>query len=172
MRRQQSHGNGRWTPGDFGRLGEGTHIEATVLVFHAGNVEIGAGVYIGHHTILKGYHKNRMVIGDECWIGEQCYFHAAGGITIGCKVGIGPGVKILTSHHAEEGIEKPIIESRIDVEPVEIGDHSDVGIGAIILPGVTIGRGVQVGAGAVVTCDLPDYAVAAGVPARLLRKRG
>ena len=91
MRRQQSHGDGRWAPGELERLGEGTHIEATVLVFHAGNVEIG--------------------------------------------------------------------------------DHSDVGTGAIILPGVTIGWGVQVGARAVVTSNLPDYAVAAGVPARLLHKR-
>lgn len=44
MVRQQSHGNGRWVPGDFRRLGEGTHLEATVLVLHAGNVEIGAGL--------------------------------------------------------------------------------------------------------------------------------
>ncbi len=171
MRKQQSHGNDRWGPGDFQGFGEGTHIEATVLVFHAGNLQIGAGVHIGNHTILKGYHNNSLVIGDECWIGEQCYFHAAGGITISRKVGFGPGVKILTSRHAEEGIERPIIESRIDVEPVEIGDHSDLRTGAIILSGVTIGRGVQVGAGAVVTCDPPEYAVAAGVPAQLLHKR-
>ncbi len=172
MSTRQSHGNGCWVPGDFASHGEGTHIEETVLVFHAGNIEIGSGVYVGHHAILKGYHKNRMVIGDGCWIGDQCYLHSAGGIMIGRNVGIGPGVKILTSYHAEEGIEKAIIESRIELELVEIGDDSNIGTGVIVMPGVTVGRGVQVGAGAVITHDLPDYTVAVGVPARVLRKRG
>jgi acetyltransferase-like isoleucine patch superfamily enzyme len=54
---------------------------------------------------------------------------------------------------------------------VTIGNGSDLGVGCTVLPGVTIGRGVQVGAGAVVASDLPDYAVAAGVPARVIRFR-
>ena len=52
-----------------------------------------------------------------------------------------------------------------------IEDGSDIGIGVIILPGVTIGKGAQVGAGAVVTRNVPAYAIVAGVPARLLRMR-
>ena len=55
--------------------------------------------------------------------------------------------------------------------PVHIGDGSDLGVGSTILPGVTVGRGVQVGAGAVVAEDVPDFAVVAGVPARVLRYR-
>ena len=105
------------------------------------------------------------------WIGQMCFFHSAGGITIGKNVGIGPGVKILTSSHGEEGIEVPILHSRVDFAPVTIGDDCDLGVGSILLPGVTLGRGVQVGAGAVVTGNLPDFAVAAGVPARILRIR-
>ena len=81
------------------------------------------------------------------------------------------GVKIITSSHAEEGIEIPILHSRIDFAPVKIGDGTDIGVGAIILPGVTIGRGVQVGAGAVVTRDVRAHAIVAGVPARELRLR-
>ena len=59
----------------------------------------------------------------------------------------------------------------IDFAPVIIEDDADLGVGAIVLPGVRIGRGAQVGAGAVVTRDVPPYAVVAGNPARVLRER-
>lgn len=168
---RRSHGSGRWRPGDLAQLGVGSFLEEDVLIFHPDHVEIGEDVYVGHHVILKGYHLNRLVIGAGTWIGEQCFFHAAGGLTIGRNVGIGPGVRIITSRHAEEGTTKPILHSRIEVAPVVIEDDVDIGVGAIVLPGVTIGRGVQVGAGAVVARDLPPNVVAAGVPARILRHR-
>ena len=168
---RRSHGDGRWIPADLAAFGPGSVIEDDVLIFHPDHVEVGRGVYIGHRAILKGYHRNRLVIGDGTWIGEQAFLHAAGGITIGRNVGIGPGVRIITSRHAEEGRGTPILHSSIDFAPVVVGDDADVGVGSIVLPGVTIGRGVQVGAGAVVSRDLPDYAVAAGVPARVLRMR-
>ncbi len=168
---RRSHGSGRWTPTALAGLGEGSVLERDVLVFHPDHVRIGSGVYVGHRTILKGYHVNELIIGDGTWIGEQCFLHAAGGITIGRNVGIGPAVRIITSRHAEEGADRPILHSRIEFAPVVIGDDADIGVGAIILPGVTIGRGVQVGAGAVVSRDLEPYVVAAGVPARVLRHR-
>jgi acetyltransferase-like isoleucine patch superfamily enzyme len=86
-------------------------------------------------------------------------------------VGVGPGSKILSSSHAEEGIEKPIIHRKIDFAPVFINDDVDIGIGAIILPGVVIGRGAQIGAGAVVSHNIPPYTIAVGVPAKVIRKR-
>ncbi|HRV93993.1 MAG TPA: acyltransferase [Anaerolineae bacterium] len=167
----RSHGTGEFKLSDFRSLGNGVIFEPGVLVFHPENIEIGENVYIGHNTILKGYYQNNMVIGSGTWIGQQCFFHSAGGLTIGENVGIGPAVKIITSSHAEEGGDKPILHSPIEFAPVIIEDDSDIGVGVIILPGVTIGRGVQVGAGAVVSKDLPDYAVASGVPARVIRMR-
>lgn len=167
----RSHGDGDFTRDQFAYLGHGVVFEPGVLVFHPETVEIGNDVYVGHHTILKGYYKNRLVIGEGAWIGQQCFFHSAGGLTIGRNVGIGPAVKIITSYHAEEGIATPILHSRIEFAAVTIEDDCDLGVGAIVLPGVTIGRGAQIGAGAVVTHDIPAYAVAAGVPARVLRFR-
>jgi len=171
-RRAVSHGTGAFSLDQFARLGQGVVFETGVLVFHPENIEIGDGVYIGHYTILKGYHSNRMVIGSGTWIGQQCFFHSAGGLVIGCDVGIAPGVKIITSAHALDEIERPILHSTIHFAPVSIGDGSDIGVGAIILPGVHIGRGAQVAAGAVVSSDVADYAVVGGVPARLIRMRG
>lgn len=167
----RSHGSGAASAADFGALGANVILEAGVLVFHPQNIRLADNVYVGHQTILKGYHQNVMEIGRNTWIGQQCFLHSAGGITIGQNVGIGPGVKILTSRHEEEGIEVPILASRLAFAPVVIEDDCDLGVGAIILPGVRIGRGVQVGAGAVVARSVPDYAVVAGVPARILRFR-
>ena len=169
--RHRSHGTGSFHPDDLASCGEGCVLEAGCLVFHPENVHLGRNVYVGHQTILKGYHVNRMEIGDETWIGQQCFFHSAGGLRIGARVGIGPGVRILTSRHAEAGRDTPILFSPIELAEVVIEDDADVGVGAIVLPGVTIGRGAQVGAGAVVSRDVPAYAVAAGVPARVLRER-
>jgi acetyltransferase-like isoleucine patch superfamily enzyme len=167
----RSHGTGEFRPDQLAKLGQGTVIEPGVLIFHPENIEIGDGVYVGHATILKGYYRNQMVIGDGTWIGQQCFFHSAGGLRIGRNVGIGPGVKIITSYHAEDGIDVAILQSRIEFEPVVIEDDADIGIGAIILPGVVVGRGVQVGAGAVVARSAEPYTVVAGIPARVLRSR-
>ena len=166
-----SHGTGEFRSDQFARLGHNVVFELGVLVFHPENIELGDNVYLGHNTILKGYYLNKMVIDSGTWIGQQCFFHSAGGLTIGRNVGIGPGVKIITSSHAEEGIQVPILHSRIEFAPVTIDDDCDVGVGTIILPGVNIAKGVQVGAGAVVTSDIPPYEVWAGVPARRIRKR-
>jgi acetyltransferase-like isoleucine patch superfamily enzyme len=171
MRAHRSHGTGAFRPSDFARIGQGVIFEPGVLVFHPENVELGDNVYVGHGAILKGYYKGRMRVGDHTWIGQGAFIHSAGDVTIGRTVGIAPYVKVLTSFHREAGREVPILDSPIELAPVVIEDDSDVGIGAILLPGVTIGRGAQVGAGAVVTRDVPAYAVVAGNPARLLRYR-
>lgn len=170
-RARVSHGSGQFKRSQFRQIGHGVVFELGVLVFHPENIEIEDNVYIGHYTILKGYHRGRMVIGSGTWIGQQCFLHSAGDIIIGSNVGIGPGVKIITSFHTEEGILKPILHSQIEFATVVIEDDCDIGLGAIILPGATVGRGAQVGAGAVVTQNVPEYAVVAGVPAKILRMR-
>jgi acetyltransferase-like isoleucine patch superfamily enzyme len=167
----KSHGTGQIDVDQFRKIGQNVIFEAGVLAFHPENIILGTNIYIGHYTILKGYHQNALIIGDNTWIGQSCFLHSAGGLRIGDNVGIGPHVKIITSFHEEEGLDVPILFSRITMAPVIIDDDSDIGIGAIIMPGVTIGRGCQVGAGAVVTSDVEPYSVVAGVPARLLRKR-
>jgi acetyltransferase-like isoleucine patch superfamily enzyme len=167
----RSHGSGEFTPSQFARLGKNVVFEAGVLVFHPETIEIGDDVYVGHHAILKGYYKGRIVIGDGTWIGQQAFLHGAGGISVGAAVGIGIGVKVITSSHATDELDRPILHSSLRFAPVSIEDGSDIGVGAIVLPGVRIGRGAQIGAGAVVAESVPDYAVAAGVPARAIRSR-
>jgi acetyltransferase-like isoleucine patch superfamily enzyme len=169
--RHKTHGTGAFEPSQLRSLGADCIFEPGVLVFHPESISLGRNVYVGHHAILKGYHRNEMRIGDETWIGQQCFLHSAGGITIGARVGVGPAVKILTSQHAEAGRATAVLFSPLETAPVLVEDDADIGIGAILLPGVTVGRGAIVGAGAVVTEDVAPYAVVAGVPARFLRHR-
>lgn len=170
-RQNKSHGTGEFLRTQLRSCPPSVVIENGVMIFHPENVSFGDNVYIGHNTILKGYWKNEMVIGDNCWIGQMCFFHSAGGITIGKNVGIGPSVKILTSAHVDESIDIPIIENPVSFNRVIIEDDCDIGIGAIIMPGVTIGKGSQIGAGAVVTKSVAPYSVASGVPAQIMRNR-
>lgn len=167
----RSHGSGAFDPSQLRACGEDCVFEAGVLVFHPENVSLGRNVYVGHQAILKGYYKNELVIGERTWLGQQVFIHAAGGVRIGARVGVGPAVKILTSVHDEAGRDTPVLFSPLRFAPVVVEDDADLGVGSILLPGVTVGRGAIVGAGAVVTEDVPAYAVVAGVPARVLRMR-
>lgn len=171
MRAPRSHGSGRFLPTDLAACGAGVVFEDEVLIFHPETVSIGANVYVGHRAILKGYYKGRMVIGDGTWIGQGCFFHSAGSIEIGSNVGIGPFVKILTSVHRDDQLELPILHHPLEFRPVIVEEGADLGTGSILLPGVRVGRGAIVGAGAVVTRDVPELAVVAGSPARVLRQR-
>jgi len=167
----QTHGTGTIDRTLFRRCAATAIFEPGALVFHPENVSVDEDVYVGHYAILKGYHENQLVIGAGSWIGQAAFLHAAGGITIGTRVGIAPHVCILTSTHGAVPRHVPIMDGALAFAPVVLGDGCDLGIGAIILPGITVGIGAQVGAGAVVTHDVPDYAVVAGNPARVLRSR-
>ena len=102
----------------------------------------------------------------------------AAGIEIGQAVGIGPKVMVLTSAHTlpeagtpvePESEMVPILHRPLRFAPVQLLDGCDLGVGAIILPGVTVGAYAQVGAGAVVTVDVPPRAIVVGNPARIVR---
>jgi acetyltransferase-like isoleucine patch superfamily enzyme len=168
---RRSHGTGAFEIASLAHVGEQCVFEVGVLVFHPERIFIGDGVYVGHNSILKGYYQNDLRIGDHTWIGQQCFIHSAGGVFIGKHVGIGPAVRIISSKHAEAGRDIPILLSPLEFAEVHIEDDADIGTGAVILPGVRIGKGAQIGAGAVVSHDIPAFAIAAGVPARVLRMR-
>jgi acetyltransferase-like isoleucine patch superfamily enzyme len=167
----RSHGTGQFTRAQLKRCPPSVILEPGVLIFHPENVSLDEDVYVGHGAILKGYYKNELIIGRGSWIGQGAFLHSAGGITVGEDVGIGPHACIITSVHGEPGREKPIMAGALELAPVRLDDGCDVGINATILPGVRVGRGAQIGAGAVVVSDVPDFAVVAGNPARLLRTR-
>lgn len=150
--------------------GDGLAVGGGVGFKHIETFEIGRGVFIGAQAYLQGRFDGRCVIGDHVWIGPQSYFDARD-LVIEDHVGWGPGAKVLGSTHTGMPLDIPIIQTALEIKPVRIEAWADIGTGAIILPGVTVGRASIVGAGAVVTHDVPPFAVVAGVPARLVRWR-
>jgi maltose O-acetyltransferase len=109
-------------------------------------------------------------IGDRSGLGINCRIY--GPVFIGDHVMMGPDVTILTSNHRYDRLDTPMIDQGgTDHQPVTIEDDVWIGTHTIILPGVRVGNGAVVGAGSVVTKDVPSYAIVAGNPARLIKYR-
>jgi acetyltransferase-like isoleucine patch superfamily enzyme len=112
------------------------------------------------------YEPEKLELGDQVDIGEFTHIRANGGVRIGSRVLIAAHVTITTREH-------PVALPRWGVTkdaPSVIEDDVWIGAGAIVLPGVTIGRGSVIAAGAVVTGDVPPFTVAGGVPARTIKQ--
>lgn len=109
-------------------------------------------------------------IGNNSGVGIDCEVY--GPVTIGDNVMMGPEVVIYTSGHKHDRIDIPMMEQgSSETQPVTIGNDVWIGRRAIIMPGVTIGDGVIIGAGAVVTKNIEPYMVAVGVPAKAIKSR-
>lgn len=150
--------------------GSGLRVGANAGFLHPETFEIGSGVFIGSQAFIQGRYDGRCVIGDHTWIGPMAYLDARD-LVIGESVGWGPGARVLGSQHSGNPLHLPVIATDLEILPVRVEDWADIGTGAMLLPGVTIGKGAIVGAGAVVTEDVPPFAIVAGVPARFLRWR-
>ena len=150
--------------------GPGLQVGSQAGFRHIETFEIGANVFIGAGAYIQGRFDGTCIIGNHVWIGPQGYLDARH-LVLGDYVGWGPGAKVLGSQHTGFPVTEPVISTDLEIKPVRVGAGSDIGTNATFLPGVTIGEGAIIGAGAVVTSDIPAYAIAAGVPARVLRDR-
>jgi len=130
-------------------------------------------ITIGNKTLIQsGFRfglKNKLIIGKECQINENVYIQSA---SIGNYVLIAPNVAILASSHVFSDKSVPMAyQGDTTINPVIIEDDVWIGRNAIILPGIQIGKGAIIGAGAVVTRNIPANAIAGGVPAKIIRFR-
>jgi acetyltransferase-like isoleucine patch superfamily enzyme len=151
-------------------VGAGLQVGCNVVLKHPETMEFGDSVFIGAQSMIQGRYDGTCRIGSHVWIGPQAYFDARN-LILEDYVGWGPGAKVLGSAHTGVPTGEPIITTDLEIAPVTVGFGADVGMNAAILPGVHIGAHAIVGAGAVVTRDVPEYAIVAGVPARVIRDR-
>jgi acetyltransferase-like isoleucine patch superfamily enzyme len=151
-------------------VGSDLQIAPSVVLKHPETMEFGDSVFIGSQAMIQGRFDGTCRIGNHVWIGPQAYFDARA-LVLEDYVGWGPGAKVLGSAHTGEPLDVPIIATELVIKPVHIGFGADIGMNASILPGVHIGAHSIVGTGSVVTRDVPDYAIVAGAPAKILRFR-
>ena len=175
---------GAITPGTraarrFGRFGDGSFVAfPTTALFNERYIWIGAGTRIGPQVSLSvGMAPGQIPvtdpvirIGDRCLIGKGSGVVGHLEIEIGDDVFTGHHVYITDQNHGYEDLSTPIGLQTMPERPVRIGSGSWLGHGSIVLPGVTVGRHVVVAAGTVVTGDVPDFSVVAGVPGRVIRR--
>ncbi len=126
----------------------------------------GKAINVGKGAVFS----SKLVIGDNSGIGDRC--ELLGRVSIGNNVLMAPEVIIYTRNHNFSDRNKTILEQGTGAEqPVFIADDVWIGRRAMILPGVNIGEGAVIAAGAVVVKDVPPYAVVGGVPARVIKYR-
>lgn len=141
-------------------------------------ISIGDGTLIGPHSVLAagfgpGFTVDRVVveIGQRCVIGRGSSIIGHDRIRIGDDVWTGHQVHITDMNHGTDDPDVPIGEQFGPLLGVEIGSGTWIGHGVVILPGARIGTHCVIGAGAVVTGEIPDRSVAVGVPARVVSDR-
>jgi acetyltransferase-like isoleucine patch superfamily enzyme len=179
----------------LGACGKGTVFGQGVVLRHPHKVRLGAGVVVDDHVVLdaKGETNRGIDVGDGVFLGRGTILSCKDGdIVLGERVNLGFHCEIFSGSRVEVGRhglfaaytylvggghefsdpQIPTIEQARTSRGIVLGENVWLGAGVKVLDGATLGSGVVVGAGAVVAADLPDGAVAAGVPARVIRTRG
>jgi len=121
------------------------------------------------HPTSRVLHHRNIKVGARSFPGFNigCYVQGRNGIEIGDNFRMGPGVGLISANHDPDDYDK-----RVDSPPIKIGDNVWIGMNSVVLPGVTIGSDTIIGAGSVVTDDIPECSVAVGNPCRVIRKKG
>lgn len=146
-----------------------TERSKSVIPFRSADAaSVGEGsFYLDMIVWLNG---DRVTIGDRVGFNYGCYVNGYGGLTIGDRSIFGPYTMIHTANH-EMDLGSPIQDQGWASGHVTIGPDCWIGMGVSILPGVRIGEGCVIGAGSVVAKDLPDFSIAVGNPAKVIRDR-
>ena len=148
------------------RLGVG------VFILGFGNIRLGRGVSLNRYSSLTA-DRGKINLGNRVYLGDFSIISGDDGeVNIGNNVIIGPNCLIQAANHRFDRLDVPIMDQGHVPNQVVIEDDVWIGAGAIICPGALIGSGAVIGAGAVVTGEIPEKAVAAGVPARVIKYRG
>lgn len=179
----------------FASCGKGAIFGKALILRTPANISIGNNVAIDDHSLVDGgtgpectmrigdkvviskgcviqAKTGLLEIGDECDIGAHVILSSVGGIMLAPNVLIAGNCYIGGGRYHLDSHETPIMYQGIYSRgPVRIGEGTWIGASATILDGVSIGRGCVIGAGALVTKDIPDYAIAVGSPAKIIQQR-
>jgi acetyltransferase-like isoleucine patch superfamily enzyme len=157
------------------RLGDDVVVDDLVVLDAKGTsnegIRVGNGVFLGRGTILS-CKDGDIVLGDHVNIGFQSEIFSGSSVRVGRHGLFAAYTYLVGGGHDFDRAGVPVLEQGRTSRGIVLGENVWLGTGSKVLDGVTIGRDVVVGANAVVTEDLPDGAVAVGIPARVLRRKG
>jgi acetyltransferase-like isoleucine patch superfamily enzyme len=134
-------------------------------------LRLGNDVHLTRSCTLRA-EKRRITVHDGAGINMRSFLDGNGGVEVGPDALLSPGVQVISGNHIFDDPDVPIKYQGTAYGKVTIGEDCWLGTNVIVLPGVTIGRGAVVGAGAVVTKDIPEYSIALGIPAEVVGHRG
>jgi acetyltransferase-like isoleucine patch superfamily enzyme len=157
-----------------GTCGRGLQIMFPATIKNPRSVSIGEMVVIREHAWLNCEPRSdfTLTIGSGSYVGRFVHVNAALSVIIEDQVLIADRVHISDHQHAHADLSRAIVAQGVtDPEPVRIGQGSWLGVGAVIMPGISVGRGAIVAANAVVTRDVEDYEIVGGVPATVIGTR-
>jgi acetyltransferase-like isoleucine patch superfamily enzyme len=153
-------------------LGKGTIVSRGAELVAQGDEQIVLG---DHCTVYRGAllypYGGRIKIGNRVGINPYCVIYGHGGVTIGNDVMIATGCVIIPANHNITDLDRPMNSQGLTTKGIVIEDDVWLAARVTVLDGVHIGRGAVIGAGAVVTKEIPAYAIAVGVPARVVGSR-
>ncbi len=179
----------------FHKIGKHVLISGGVHIEYARNIELGDNVSIGSYAILNGSsrkHKQSIMVGENtqiyqftvfntyggyikigrnCTVNPFCVLYGHGGLDIGDDVHIASKTTIIPANHGIENTDIPMWRQPETAKGIRIEDDVWIGTNVSIVDGVTSGKGVVIGAGSVVTENIPEYSIAVGIPAKIIRKR-
>lgn len=157
------------------RLGVNVCINDRVTIFQSrdgGSIELGEGVVIHQDTIIQTGEGGRVAIGAHTHVHSRCLLSAyKAPIRMGCGILIAANCAFYSYNHGFAPYESIRKQPKHSAGGITIDNDAWLGYGVIVLDGVRIGKGAVIGAGSVVTHDIPDGAVAVGVPARVVKMR-
>ena len=155
-------------------LGHGVTVDDLVVLDAKGEgnrgIQVGDGVFLGRGTILSCKDGN-ITLGDHVNIGFHSEVFSGSEVTVGAHGLFAAYTYLVGGGHAFDQAGVPVVRQPRTSRGITLGENVWLGAGVKVMDGVHLGRDVVVGAGAVVTTDLPDGAVAVGVPARVVRER-
>jgi acetyltransferase-like isoleucine patch superfamily enzyme len=156
-------------------IGDNVTIDDLVVLDAKGTanqgITLGHGVFLGRGTILS-CKDGDITLGDHVNVGFHSEIFSGSSVTVGRHGLFAAYTYLVGGGHEFEATDRAVLEQPRSSRGITLGDNVWLGAGAKVLDGVRLGNDVVVGAGAVVTADLPDGAVAVGVPARVVRRRG
>ncbi len=158
---------------DGGSLGKNACFFGTAVLMQSshGGLRIGDNFRMLRNSTINTIEKGRIEIGDNVYVGEGCIISAYSKIKIGNYVFMGPQNILSDLSHGRDRLDVPMRLQDWTGKPITIEDDVWISSHCVIVPGVTVGKGAVVGAGSVVTHDVPAYAIVAGAPAKAINWR-